>query len=175
MVTYEYGATSDCTHIVARPAARRSSVFRDVSPMSNVIVPSASSVYQTGFETGPRSGASMLRTPTRASLMKASRSSGVMLSSIVRRLRLGPARDCGVRSSLRPVASGFVVFGFFAGAFAVAAIDIERSFGLSDTGLGLLQGTGILAGTCVAAVGGIIIDRWGAGVTFARTLVVWGA
>jgi MFS family permease len=80
-----------------------------------------------------------------------------------------------VRSSLRPVASGFVVFALFAGAFAVAAIDIERSFGLSDTGLGLLQGTGILAGTCVAAVGGIIIDRWGAGVTFARTLIVWGA
>lgn len=67
------------------------------------------------------------------------------------------------------------MFGFFAGAFAVAAIDIERSFDLSDTGLGLLQGTGIFAGTCIAAVGGIIIDRWGAGVTFARTLIVWGS
>ena len=51
-----------------------------------------------------------------------------------------------MRPSLRPVASGFVVFGVFAGAFAVAAIDIERSFHLSDAGLGLLQGAGILAG-----------------------------
>ena len=31
-----------------------------------------------------------------------------------------------------PVAAGFIVFGFYAGAFAVAAIDIERTFDLSD-------------------------------------------
>jgi MFS family permease len=76
---------------------------------------------------------------------------------------------------LRPVAAGFVVFGFYAGAFAVAAIDIERTFHLSDAELGLLLATGIIAATAVAAVGGIIIDRWGAGVTLARALIVWGS
>ena len=80
-----------------------------------------------------------------------------------------------MRSSLRPVASAFIAFGFFGGAFAVAAIDIERSFHLSDAGLGLLLATGIVTATGVAAVGGIITDRWGAGVTLARSLIVWGS
>src|SRR4051812_10329586 len=70
-------------------------------------------------------------------------------------------RDCGVRSSLRPVAAGFVAYGLFGGAFAVAAIDIERTFDLSDAGLGLLLAAGIITGTAVAAVGGVITDRWG--------------
>jgi MFS family permease len=86
-----------------------------------------------------------------------------------------PARDCGVRSSLKPVASAFVAFGFFGGAFAVAAIDIERSFDLSDAGLGIVLAIGIVTGSCVAAVGGVITDRWGSGVTLARALIVWGA
>ena len=80
-----------------------------------------------------------------------------------------------MRSSLRPVAAGFVVFGFFAGAFAVAAIDIERTFHLSDAELGLLLATGIVAATAVAAIGGIVTDRWGAGVTLARALIIWGS
>jgi MFS family permease len=80
-----------------------------------------------------------------------------------------------VSSSLKPVASGFVAFGFFGGAFAVAAFDIERTFDLSDAGLGLLLATGIVTGASVAAVGGILTDRWGAGVTLARSLIVWGS
>ena len=80
-----------------------------------------------------------------------------------------------MRSSLKPVAAGFVVFGFFAGAFAVAAIDIERTFHLSDAELGLLLATGIVAATAIAAVGGIVTDRWGAGVTLARALIIWGS
>jgi MFS family permease len=91
---------------------------------------------------------------------------------------MGPkwaVRNCGVRSSLRPVAAGFVVFGLFGGAFAVAAIDIERAFDLSDAGLGFLLAAGIVAGTAVAAVGGILTDRWGAGVTLARALLIWGS
>ncbi len=99
-------------------------------------------------------------------------------------------RDCGVRHSsgpdsagsgasrpvsLRPVAAGFLVFGFFGGAFAVATIDIERTFDLSDAQLGLLLAAGIVTATAVAAVGGVITDRYGAGRTLARSLVVWGS
>ena len=57
---------------------------------------------------------------------------------------------------------------------AVAAIDIERTFHLSDPQLGFLLATGIIAATAVAAIGGIITDRWGAGVTLARALIVLG-
>ena len=80
-----------------------------------------------------------------------------------------------MRSSLKPVAAGFLLFGFFGGAFAVAAIDIERTFHLSDAELGFLLTTGIITATAVAAVGGILTDRWGAGVTLARTLIFWGS
>jgi MFS family permease len=76
---------------------------------------------------------------------------------------------------LRPVAAGFVAYGLFGGAFAVAAIDIERAFDLSDAGLGFLLAAGIVAGTAVAAVGGVITDRWGAGVTLGRSLLIWGS
>ncbi|HWS45911.1 MAG TPA: MFS transporter [Acidimicrobiia bacterium] len=77
--------------------------------------------------------------------------------------------------TLRPVAVAFVVFGFFAGAWAVAVVDIERTFGLSDAQLGFLLAAGIVAATAVAAVGGAITDRLGAGVALTRSLVVWGA
>jgi MFS family permease len=75
---------------------------------------------------------------------------------------------------LRLVAAAFVAFGLYGGAFAVAAIDIEQTFDLSDAGLGLLLAAGIITGTAVAAVGGILTDRWGAGVTLARALLTWG-
>ena len=42
--------------------------------------------------------------------------------------------DCDVPNTLRPVVASFVVFGFFAGAWAVATVDIERAFHLADTG-----------------------------------------
>ena len=80
-----------------------------------------------------------------------------------------------MRSSLRPVAAGFLVFGFYAGAFAVAAINIERTFHLSDAELGFLLAAGIVAATGIAAIGGIVTDRWGAGVTLARGLIIWGS
>jgi MFS family permease len=72
------------------------------------------------------------------------------------------------------VAAAFVAFGLYGGAFAVAAIDIERTFDLSDAGLGFLLAAGIITGTAVAAVGGILTDRWGAGATLTRALVAWG-
>jgi MFS family permease len=80
-----------------------------------------------------------------------------------------------VRTSLRPVAAAFLVFGFYAGAFAVAAINIERTFHLSDAELGFLLATGIITATGIAAIGGVLTDRWGAGVTLARGLIIWGS
>jgi MFS family permease len=84
------------------------------------------------------------------------------------------ARDCCVRPSLRPVAAAFIVFGSFAGAWAVAAIDIERAFDLSDAQLGFLLAAGIIAATAIAAIGGALVDRFGAGFALTRSLVIWG-
>jgi MFS family permease len=83
--------------------------------------------------------------------------------------------DCLVTTTLRPVAVAFIVFGTLAGAWAVAPVDIERTFGLSDAGLGLVLAAGIIAATAVAAFGGAVTDRWGAGRSLARALVGWGA
>jgi MFS family permease len=77
--------------------------------------------------------------------------------------------------TLRPVVIAFVVFGFFAGAWAVATVDIERTFRLSDAGLGLLLAVGILAATAVAAVGGAVTDKYGARRSLTRALIAWGA
>lgn len=77
-------------------------------------------------------------------------------------------------TTLRPVALAFVVYGLLGGAWAVAPADIERTFGLSDAGLGLLLAAGIIGATAVAAFGGAVTDRWGAGRTLARALVLWG-
>ena len=74
----------------------------------------------------------------------------------------GRMPDCGVGTTLRPVAVAFVVFGFFAGAWAVATVDIERTFHLTDAGLGALLAAGIVAATAVAAIGGAVTDRFGA-------------
>ena len=82
--------------------------------------------------------------------------------------------DCNVPNTMRPVVASFVVFGFFAGAWAVATVDIERAFHLTDTGLGALLAAGIIAATAVAAIGGAITDRWGAGRSLTCALVVWG-
>src|SRR5262245_50803496 len=80
-----------------------------------------------------------------------------------------------LRVSLRPIAAAFIVFGFFAGAWAVSAIDVERTFGLSDLELGLLLAAGIVCGTGVAAIGGALTDRLGARVALTRGLVAWSA
>jgi MFS family permease len=78
-----------------------------------------------------------------------------------------------VRVTLRPVAAAFVVFGVFAGAWAVAAVDIERTFGLSDAELGLLLAAGILGATAVAAFAGALTDRFGAGAALSAGLAMW--
>ncbi len=76
--------------------------------------------------------------------------------------------------TLRPVAVAFVVFGFFAGAWAVATVDIERTFHLTDAGLGALLAAGIIAATAVTAIGGTVTDRYGAGRSLTVALVLWG-
>lgn len=79
------------------------------------------------------------------------------------------------RPTLRPVAFAFIVFGSFWGAWAVAVIDIERTFKLSDAGLGVILAIGILLAAALNAVGGALTDRWGAGVALARAMVMWSA
>jgi MFS family permease len=80
-----------------------------------------------------------------------------------------------VRVTLKPVAAAFVVFGAFAGAWSVAAVDIERTFHLSDAQLGFVLAAGILASTVMAAISGALVDRFGAGVALTRALIAWGA
>jgi MFS family permease len=79
------------------------------------------------------------------------------------------------RASLRPVAASFLVFGAFAGTWAVAAVDVERAFGLTDAQLGLLLAGGIAAATAIAAFSGALTDRWGARVALAGALASWSA
>jgi MFS family permease len=80
-----------------------------------------------------------------------------------------------VTPTLRPIRASFLVFGFFAGAWAVAAVDIEREFELTDAQLGFLLAGGIVLGTAFAALGGAMTDRFGAGHVLARSLAIWGA
>jgi Major Facilitator Superfamily len=74
---------------------------------------------------------------------------------------------------LGPTAATFVVFGAFAGTWAIAAVDVERTFHLSDAALGFLMAAGIVAASGVNAVGGAITDRWGSGAVLARALLLW--
>ena len=85
---------------------------------------------------------------------------------------IGPAVR---RGTLLPVAGAFLVFGSFAGAWAVAVIDIERTFGLSDAELGTVLAIGIVLAAALNAVGGALTDRWGATVALARSLAIWSA
>ncbi len=108
-------------------------------------------------------------------------SSGAAYATSKRRAPVGgPVRDWTVAPtpqspSLRPVAVAFVVFGFFAGAWAVATVDIERTFRLTDTGLGVLLAAGIIAATAITAIGGTVTDRFGAGRSLTAALLAWGS
>lgn len=80
-----------------------------------------------------------------------------------------------VRPTLLPVGAAFLIFGTFTGAWAVAVIDIQRTFGLSDPELGVVLAIGILLAAALNAVGGALTDRWGAGTALARALLTWSA
>lgn len=76
-------------------------------------------------------------------------------------------------ATLRPVRWVFVAFGLFWGAWAVAAIDIEHSLGLSTGGYGLLLSLS-LAGSAVAnAVGGGLCERIGTTRVLRIALATW--
>jgi MFS family permease len=77
--------------------------------------------------------------------------------------------------TLRPVVGAFVVFGAFAGAWAIAVIDVQHAFGLSDAELGGLLALGIVLAAALNAVGGALTDRWGSSVALTRSLAVWSA
>jgi MFS family permease len=79
-----------------------------------------------------------------------------------------------VSPALRPLGATFVTFGLFTGAWAVAAVEIERAFNLTDAELGFLLAAGILTATGVAALGGAITDRIGARRALTRSLFLWG-
>jgi MFS family permease len=68
-----------------------------------------------------------------------------------------------------------VIFGGFAGTWAVAVLDITRTFDLSDPGLGLMLAVGILCAAALNAIGGAVTDRWGPDVAFVRSLLIWSA
>jgi MFS family permease len=75
--------------------------------------------------------------------------------------------------TLKPVVGAFLVFGGFAGAWSVAVLDVERSFGLSDAELGAVLAIGVVLAATLNAVGGALAERWGPGVALARSLAIW--
>ncbi len=75
--------------------------------------------------------------------------------------------------TLRPVRWVFVVFGLFWGAWAVAAIDIEHSLGLSTGGYGLLLSISLAGSAAANAVGGGLCQRFGTARVLGIALATW--
>lgn len=76
---------------------------------------------------------------------------------------------------LRPVAGAFVLLGGFWGAWAVAAADVERGFGLSHGRFGALLSASLAAAAAANAVGGALAERHGTQRTLCVALALWGA
>jgi MFS family permease len=77
--------------------------------------------------------------------------------------------------SLRPVGVVFVLFGLFWGAWAVAAIDIEQSLGLSVGGFGLLLSVSLIGSAAANVVGGGLCERFGTARILSLALATWTA
>ncbi len=75
--------------------------------------------------------------------------------------------------TLRPVRWVFVVFGLFWGGWAVAAIDIEHSLGLSTGGYGLLLSISLAGSAAANAVGGGLCQRFGTARVLGIALATW--
>jgi MFS family permease len=76
---------------------------------------------------------------------------------------------------LRPIAQVFLIFGAFWGAWAVAAIDIERSLGLSTGGFGLLLSVSLVGSAVANAIGGSLCERFGTERVLGSALASWSA
>ncbi|MGH9027582.1 MAG: MFS transporter [Acidimicrobiia bacterium] len=76
--------------------------------------------------------------------------------------------------SLRPVASTFVCFGLFWGAWAVSVSDIKAFLGISDGSFGLLLSVALLGASAANAVAGSLAERWGTQTALSRSLAGWG-
>jgi MFS family permease len=77
--------------------------------------------------------------------------------------------------NLRPVGLVFVLFGLFWGAWAVAAIDIEQSLGLSVGGFGLLLSISLIGSAAANVVGGGLCERFGTARILSLALGTWTA
>jgi hypothetical protein len=75
---------------------------------------------------------------------------------------------------LRPVAASFVWLGLFWGGWAVAALDIERSLGLSHAGFGLVLTAAMGAAVAGNFLAGSLAERWGTAAGLSATLVLFG-
>ena len=72
-----------------------------------------------------------------------------------------------------PVRLGFALFGAFWGTWAVAALDIQRFLGLSETGLGVLVAATVGGTSITNVVGGALTERIGVGRALAVSLAGW--
>lgn len=78
-----------------------------------------------------------------------------------------------MRTSLRPVAVAFAVFGAFWGSWAVAAIDVERFLRVSHAGLGSVLAIAVVGGTIANAIGGTLAERHGTRAALSSCLLAW--
>ena len=72
-----------------------------------------------------------------------------------------------------PVRLGFLLFGAFWGAWAVAALDIQRFLGLSEAQLGLLVAATVFGTTAANVLGGTLAERLGVQRATALALAAW--
>jgi MFS family permease len=73
-----------------------------------------------------------------------------------------------------PVGAAFVALGMFWGSWAVVIADVQRTFHLSDGGLGTLLAVAIGVAGITGAVAGHRAERWGTGPMLVWSLLIWG-
>jgi len=71
------------------------------------------------------------------------------------------------------VRAAFIVFGFFWGSWAVAAVDAQEFLRFDDGQLGVLLAVTVLGGALANIAGGTIAERWGTRRVLAGGLGVW--
>lgn len=74
-----------------------------------------------------------------------------------------------------PVAAAFVLLGMFWGSWAVAIVEVQRTFHLSDGELGVLLAVAIGVAGVTGATAGHRAERWGTRRMLATSLAIWAA